>query len=181
MLIRWRSGRVCSSRKIYGKLRNCLLGKGSLIQYLERFAPEKLSLLVTTQSYKKPHLNESNILNLRRGEYVLLRETLLTCHAQPWVHARTVVPLRTLRSARRLASWDDQPLSDYLFSHRFIYRGDIEIFMPEIVDIPYNRLQSFIVDHDSLLWARRSVFYIKNKPLLLTEIFLPEAIKCINS
>ena len=167
--------------RISGDLRACLLEPGSLIKHLEKFSPQEISLSLEAQLWKRPHPDESKLLDLRSGGYGLLRESFLTCDTHPWVYARTVIPPRTLLGSRRLAHWGNKPLGYYLFSDKLTYRGKIEIARIKTSNIPYDPIYNLAVEEDNLLWGRRSIFYIKNKPLLLIEILLPEAIKCINS
>ncbi len=181
MGIKWKDANLFGKPSFTGNLRECLLDTGSLIKHLENFSPEKISLSLEAQSWKKPYPDESKILNLRSGSYGLLRETFLTCDAHPWVYARTFIPPRTLLGSRRLAFWGNKPLGYYLFSDKLTYRGKIEIAELKTSTIPYPPIYNLAIEEDNLLWGRRSIFYIKERPLLLTEIFLPEAIKCINS
>ena len=158
-----------------------MLDTASLIKHLEYYSPEKISLTLEAQSWGKPYPDESKILHLRNGSYALLRETFLTCVDDPWVYARTIIPPQTLLASRRLAHWGNEPLGNYLFSDKLTYRGKIEIAELKTSNTPYSPIYNLAIEEDSTLWGRRSFFYIRNKPLLLTEIFLPEAIKCINS
>ena len=172
---------LISDAPILGNLRACLLERGSLIKHLEEFSPQEISLSLETQLWKRPHPDESELLDLRSGGYGLLRESFLTCNAHPWVYARCIIPPRTLLGSRRLAHWGNKPLGYYLFSDKMTYRGKIEIARIEISNIPYDPIYNLAIEEDHILWGRRSIFYIRNKPLLLIEILLPEAIKCINS
>lgn len=181
MGIQWNETNLFGEISLTGDLRACLFDAGSLIKHLEKFSPEKISLSLEAQSWKKPYPDESKILNLRNGGYGFLRETFLTCNAKPWVYARTIIPPRTLLISRRLAYWGNKPLGFYLFADKLTYRGKIEIAKLKTSTIPYPTLYNLAIEEDNILWGRRSIFYIKEKPLLLTEIFLPEAIKCIHS
>ena len=181
MAIKWKDASLIDNTSLSGNLRACLFDTGSLIKHLDNFSPEKISLTLEAQSWGKPYPDESKILHLRSGGYSLLRETFLMCGTNPWVYARTIIPPHTLLGSRRLAYWGTKPLGYYLFSDKLTYRGKIEIAELKTSTIPYPPIYNLAIEEDNLLWGRRSIFYIKGKPLLLTEIFLPEAIKCINS
>lgn len=161
-------------------LRKCLLNTGPLIMHLEKFSTANISLNLETQFYGRAQHNGSAILGLSDGDCVLLREVFLLCNNHPWVYARTTIPTTTLQSAPKLAHWGDKPLGNYLFSDKFIYRGKIEIAKIKMISIPYRPIKKLALKQDDFLWGRRSIFYIKNKPLLVTEIFLPEAVKYIS-
>lgn len=181
MAIKWKDANLIGNTSLSANLRKCLLDTGSLIKHLEIYSPEKISLALEAQSWGKPYPEESKILNLRNGGYGFLRETFLMCGSNPWVYARTIIPPRTLLGSRRLAYWGTKPLGYYLFSDKLTYRGKIEISALKTSSIPYYPIYNLAIEENSTLWGRRSIFYLKNKPLLLTEIFLPEAIKCISS
>jgi len=179
--IKWKDAGFIGNSSITANLRACMLDTGSLIKHLEYYSPERILLTLEAQSWGKPHPDESKILNLRNAGYGLLRETFLTCGEHPWVYARTIIPPQTLMGSRILAHWRNKPLGNYLFSDKQTYRGKIEIAEFKTSNAPYSPIYNLAIEEDNTLWGRRSFFYIKNKPLLLTEIFLPEAIKCISS
>ena len=181
MTIKWRNTHLIGNTPLSANLRKCLLNTGSLIKQLEHSSSNKISLSVEAQSWRKPRPEESKLLAVRSGGYSLIREIFLTCNDLPWVYARTIIPPCTLLGAKRLAYWGKQPLGDYLFSNKLIYRNNIEIAGVKISNIPYQPIYNLDIDEGNLLWGRRSIFNIRNKPLLLIEFLLPEAIKCINS
>ncbi len=181
MVIKWKNASLPRNTLLSDDVRKCLLNTGSLIKYLEYSSSNKISLRIEAQSWKKPHPDESRLLAIRISGYSLIREIFLSCNNQPWVYARTIIPARTLLGAKKLAYWGKQPLGNYLFSNKLIYRGNIEIAGVKTSNIPYEPIYNLVIDEDNLLWGRRSIFYIRNKPLLLIEFLLPEAIKCINS
>lgn len=104
----------------------------------------------------------------------MVREVELLGDGTPWVFARTLVPVSSLRgSARRLATLGNKPLGAVLFSDPSMRRGQIQIARL----LPRHPL--FIAATESLeqkpaeLWGRRTLFYLAGKPLLVNEIFLP--------
>lgn len=173
--IKWKPVAVFGGGVLSGNLRTCLLNTGSLMANLKNFSLEQIHLDLQTQSYKKPHHDEAKKLGLRSGEFVLLREVFLKCNIVPWIYARTAIPIGTLQNIPRLANLGDTPLGNYLFSNKFTYRGPIQIGTLKITHSPYKLIANICSNKDSVLWGRRSVFYIKNRSLLITEIFLPKA------
>jgi len=80
-----------------------------------------------------------------------------------------------------LARLGQQSLGSYLFSERTAFRGKMEIAKIFSKDrFLFPAINAFTNGKDNL-WGRRSVFYIKDKPLLIIEIFLPDGIKCVIS
>jgi chorismate--pyruvate lyase len=162
-------------------LRGCLLEQGSLTQYLQKFCHDKFCLQLKDQSWKRPMQDESLLLDLKEGEYALIREVLLRCDNTTWVYARSIFPKSTLSGAqRRLATLGRRPLGDILFADRSTIREYVAY-----AEIPATNMLYRLIDEDdmanSTLWGRRSIFQIQHKPLLVTEIFLPAITQCMNT
>lgn len=182
MSLRWRPAGHINPRTLPSSLRKLLLESGSLTQQLESYCPGELCLELTGQSWQRPLFNEAKALCLHAGAYALVREIYLKCNNLPWVYGRSIIPASTFTGAeRRLAHWGRRSLGDYLFSERKARRGRIEIAKIS----PEDRLFLLAVKNldieETELWGRRSMFYIKNKPLLVVEIFLADVIKCMNA
>lgn len=181
MSLRWRPAGHINHRSLPASIRELLLESGSLTQQLESRCSGKFNLEFCGQSWQRPLNDEAKALALPAGAYALIREIYLRCDQQPWVYGRSIIPSATFTGAeRRLAHWGDRSLGDYLFSERKAWRGHIEIAKI----LPQDRLFQLAVRNrnikDSGLWGRRSMFYIKNKPLLVVEIFLTDVIQCMN-
>lgn len=85
-----------------------------------------------------------------------LREVVLLGDGVPWLIGRTVVPESTLQGPEQmLQQLGTRPLGRYLFASSTLSRDFID---PGQVDG---------------LWGRRSRLRLSDKPLLLTELFLP--------
>jgi len=179
--IRWQAIKQINLNSIPKQLRDCLLDTGSLTRHLEKYCEGKFSLDLKSQSWRRPLHDEVNVLNLRTGEYALIREIYFKCNDKPWVYGRSIIPAKTLRGAqRRLAYWGQRSLGLYLFSEQKTFRGQMEIAKIFPADKLFQFASNTNPDFRKALWGRRSVFYIKDKPLLIVEIFLPDVITCIN-
>ncbi len=118
-----------------------------------------------------PRLSERRSLALKPRSAAIIREVLLWGREEPWVYARTIIPLTSLSGPlAHLKKPDSRPLGAMLFSNPTMQRGPMELgcLTPDNSILP-NRL----CDIDSPLWGRRSVFRVAGKPLLVSEIFLP--------
>ena len=145
-----------------------MLDKGSLTQRLIDQSKNNFSVEVYGQQLAAPRLDESNLLNLAYKRAALVREVFLCGNNQPWVFARSIIPQSTLTGRlRALRHLDNRPLGAVLFSDPTMTRGPMEIARIPAAAIPDNRQ-----DPHATLWGRRSVFYLDNKPLLVSEIFL---------
>ncbi|MBA6234445.1 MULTISPECIES: chorismate--pyruvate lyase family protein [unclassified Colwellia] len=110
------------------------------------------------------------------GEQVLVREVLLYCDDMPQVFARSLLPLKSLTGEeQQLAHLGNQSLGQVLFSKQDLYRKCIEIsaFSPD--SAVAKLAQQLGLPTQSLLWGRRSTFMLHRKPLMVAEIFLPNA------
>jgi len=117
---------------------------------------------------------EAELLQTPLHLTAIIREVLLCCQGHPWVFARTVIPLSTVRGPQwRLTRLGSRPLGEALFTDRRVSRGAL---LPVHV-LPGQRLHRIVgaLSEWQPLWGRRSLFwYPDNKPLLVTEIFLPQ-------
>lgn len=92
------------------------------------------------------------------SERYWLREIILCGDDEPWLLGRTVVPESTLDGPElALQRLGNTPLGRYLFSSSSLTRDYIQIGRSEA------------------LWGRRSRLRLSGKPLLLTELFLPDS------
>ncbi|MFP1763101.1 chorismate lyase [Lonsdalea quercina] len=92
------------------------------------------------------------------SERFWLREVMLYGDGRPWLFGRTVIPERTLqKSNQALTQIGREPLGRYLFQQGAPERDFIN------------------PGRSGDLWARRSRLRLAGHPLLLTEVFLPDA------
>ncbi|MCE2594128.1 chorismate lyase [Motilimonas cestriensis] len=121
-------------------------------------------------------LADSKYFNPSADTQYMVREVLLCCDQQPWVFARTVIPASTLTGEeRQLATLGEQPLGATLFNAASMTRQNLVV-----ASFSANSLVSQVVhqrfdEEGAILWGRRSLFHLSNKPLLVHEIFLPAA------
>ena len=180
--LRWLPVARINPSQIPPSLRDCLLDTGSLTSRLARYCKGNFNLNLKGQAWQRPLPEETSALRLRRDNYALVREIYLQCDDVPWVYGRSIIPARTCTAReRRLAFWGQRSLGNYLFSGRNIRRSEFEI----AVIRPQDRLfrlagMSTVLDR-SQLWGRRSIFYIRNKPLLVVEVFLDNLIRCMHT
>lgn len=129
------------------------------------------------------------------GEQVLVREVVLFCDERPHVFARSLLPLASLTGAEQvLANLGTQSLGQVLFNNPSLERQAIEVAEFGI-NSPVGRLVQqlpFYLQQSSAqpsktpdppaslaherLWGRRSIFVLEKKPLMVAEVFLPDAI-----
>jgi chorismate--pyruvate lyase len=150
-----------------------LVDASSLTRRLQLACGEQFHVRVLHQGWGYPQASERRVLAIKRGERAVIREVRLMCGERPWVFARTVIPVRSLRGAqRRLAYLGSKSLGATLFADPRLRRGAVEVahigpdaqlFSHAIGELP----------HPETVWGRRSVFRSRGKSLLVSEIFLP--------
>ncbi len=145
-----------------------LLDGGSLTRRLIRLCGSEFNVQLLREARNRPHLDEARALSIRWGEQARVREVYLCAGSTPLVYARTVIPFSTLLqgAARRLAHLGGRPLGALLFSSKGMRRGGIQVSR-----VPGSLLQHDLSDEP--VWGRRSVFYLADKPLVVSEYFLP--------
>ena len=105
---------------------------------------------------------------------VLVREVFLCCDNQPVVFAQTEIPFSTLTEQQaNLANIGTGSLGSILFQDPSLQRDQIEVAQFPVSSAVHQLCKSLQQDADYPLWGRRSLFYINNKPLLVSEVFLP--------
>lgn len=154
----------------FGRLSPCqcqwLLAEGSLTRKLVAASGGQFELKILSQGLARVRPDEAKALKLGQRQLALVREIVMSGGAQPWVFARSVVPLSSLSGRlRQLKNLDNRPLGAMLFKDPSMQRSPIEIqrLAPAHINYPL----------DKPCWARRSIFHLAQKPLLVCEVFLP--------
>jgi len=165
----WRHYRRVPLHKCPYPRRDWLLDRGSLTKRLIEVSQGNFRVHIRHQRWARPHLDERQLLNLPQGQYALIREVELICKGEVWVSARSIIPLSTLTGAeKQLARLGERPLGAYLFKAKTMRRGPLQIASIK----PDARGHE-----DEQISARRSVFYVHGKAILVSEFFLAPVFK----
>ena len=157
----WRSYRRVPLGKLPYKQRNWVLDRGSLTKRLIKVSEGDFKVSVSRQFWTQPCMDERHLLKIPHGQYALIREVSLLCRGEVWVKARSVIPMRTLSGPeKQLAKLGSRPLGAFLFRSRTMRRGPLQI-------------ASFRNQPRQTYSARRSVFFLHAKPILVSEFFMP--------
>ncbi len=156
-------------------LLNWLLDPNSLTARLKNHCSE-FRVEVLGQQITQCSVDEANE-DIAIGEDVLVREVLLFCDNKPHVFARSLLPLKSLTGEeKKLAELGDQPLGQVLFNNPCLIRKCIEVSSFNENSTISPLVKSLALNNTTLLWGRRSVFVLQNKPIMVAEVFLPGAI-----
>jgi chorismate--pyruvate lyase len=105
---------------------------------------------------------------------ILVREVLLVCDNKAVVFAQTEIPFSTLTDRQaKLAEIGTNSLGTFLFQDPSMKRDKIEVAQFPVYSAVHQLCTDLNQEVDFPLWGRRSLFYVNNKPLLVSEVFLP--------
>jgi len=167
---RWRRGSRWSRQELPRAAREWLLDEGSLTARLVAASDNRFRVRVLSQRWQRPRSDESRALGLPPTAFALVREVLLECAGEPWVCARSVLPARSLGGElRHLRRFGARSLGALLFARRGIRREPIEVARVA----PTHPLLAHAPRPAQDVWARRSVFRLRGRALLVQEVFLP--------
>jgi chorismate--pyruvate lyase len=149
-------------------------------EYCQYHHLEKFSVQVLSQQQAIAESDEIQTLNLAYEQSVLLREVLLLCGKTPVIFARTVIPMETLTGTEyQLGHLGNKPLGEFLFSQANLQRDTMEIAQINQGHQLFDTAQSHdTVSVSDYLWARRSIFRLQHKPLLVAEVLLSPLLVC---
>lgn len=177
--LRWRTSKQLVDGLPAAELRYWLFDPASLTQRVREACTGRFKVRVEQQGWGRPRLDEYRALGVRQGRLALIREVHLLCDERPWVFARTVIPISTLSGKqRRLAHLGTRPLGAVLFADPHMVRGPVEVAPIRQGHPLYGAAVQGLKRKPEVIWGRRSVFRLGDKPLLVSEFFLPEIGGC---
>lgn len=151
-----------------------MVDKGSFMQRLKAHGIEHAQIKVLSQEWQSSTLEETKLLGLTDRSPVLVREVIIESDENVWMFACTVFPKATLTGEEEaLAHLKTRSLGSQLFADPSMHRSDFEIACFTTETDWYQKLKDVTLITAPTVWARRSIFRVKNKPLLLAEFFLP--------
>jgi len=163
-------------------LHRWLTDRGSLTSRIIEHFPA-FNLVRLRQQMLPPYPDERRHLDFRHGELAMVREVLLRSGPNALVFAHSVVARNDLRGAwRGLSRLGGRPLAEMLFRDPKVSRLPMEYHRIDRRHPLYRRAAEVATFSVSSLWARRSVFLKRGRPLLVTEVFLADAIgnECVS-
>ena len=170
----WIPAARLSRSRMPSELLPWLLDSGSLTQRLIAACPGRFAVHLVGQQRARPLREEASALGLAGGVQALIRQVQLQCESQPWVLARTVIPLTTLTGPRRrLMRLGNRSLGAVLFSDPTMTRDPVEVTRLGAGSPLHAAITAAMMKPPPELWGRRSVFRLNGWPLLVSEFFLP--------
>ena len=134
------------------------------------------SVRIVRQRLAGAYHDEAALLPLRSGERLWVREVLLIADGIPVVFGRSLLPRRGQRGVWRLFhQMGNRPLGEDLFDNPAIRRQKLTSTCLDRRDARYHcaRAAAGLPHIPNRLWARRSIFLLRESPLMISEVFLP--------
>lgn len=162
----WCSASDVKKNSIPESLYAWITDKTSMTKRLQSYCQQAGDLRVVKQNWEYCLANEAATLNIATTELVFVREIFICHQDKPWIYGRSIFPKTSLTP--QLQTLGNQSLGDILFADPSLQRGDFMICV-----VCCNALASTV-------WGRQSMFHLSHKPILLTEIFLPDMLQIIS-
>ncbi len=119
--------------------------------------------------------DESALLGIAPKQLAWSREVFLYADGRPVVFAHSALASRHLRGAwSAVRMLGNRPLGGFLFAHPLVERMPLHFRVLRSSHPLYQRAAEVLGHPPHTLWARRSLFYLCDAPLLVTEVFLPD-------
>lgn len=119
--------------------------------------------------------DESVLLGIAPSQLAWSREVFLFADDRPVVFAHSALAAEHLRGAwSSVGTLGNQPLGALLFAHPLVERKPLHYKALRSTHPLYQSAAVVLHDTPPRLWARRSLFYLHDAPILVTEVFLPE-------
>lgn len=169
----WHEHRRGSQHHLPGPVHSWAYESDSLTQRLRDYYGNSIAVAILFHTWRKPYLSECRQLQLPSHRYGLIREVMLHKHGKPLLLARTVIPETTIKIAHRnLAHLGTRPLGEVIFSYPDLERVTMDLAL--VQPSTWSKQVQLKADLAQPVWGRRTVYAIQNRPLLVSEFFLPE-------
>ncbi|EFE53459.1 chorismate lyase [Providencia rettgeri DSM 1131] len=156
--IHWLAENDKNDKIVPANILDWLLELGSMTKRFEQHSQQVTVIPYLERYVSQDKLSADEMQSLPESPRYWVREVVMYGDGIPWLLGRTIIPEETLTDDdQQLVDIGRMPLGRYLFSRESLTRDYIHIGSCA------NR------------WVRSSRLRLSNKPLLLTEIFLPES------
>jgi len=175
----WKNNRPDLRHPIPAAAKSWIYETGSLTQRLRDSYPGQIQVKILFHQWKPAYPGECALLKLDHHRYQLIREVLLHAGDTPLILARTILPEKTIKIAKRnLSHLGTRPLGEVIFAYPNLERRQLQIsYFAKKYWSPRLSEQTELPDN---IWGRRTVYVIQNQPLLVSEFFLPAALSIVN-
>lgn len=182
--VRWIAATEFPWESIPHSFAECLQDTKSLTQRWRALSQNNLHHELASEGWQDCTPDELQPLasTISTGNGCWTREIIFYGNGVPWEWAKTIIPDSSLvDEGLAFINLGNKPIGDILFTDPDLKRSEFEIAQLG-ADHPYallikDRLQ---LEFDAL-WARRSLLYFHQKPLLIYEVFLPAVFEALSA
>ena len=161
-------------------LASWLRDRGSLTQRIQQRC-RNFAVCGVSSCLARIARDESALLGIAPQQLAWSREVFLCADGQPVVFAHSTFAHAHLRGAwSAVRTLGNSPLGALLFAHPLVERKPLHYQALRNTHPLYQRAVKVLKDPPHRLWARRSLFYLHDAPLLVTEVFLPGILQLTN-
>lgn len=129
---------------------------------------------VVARRFRVPNDDEYRVLGQPKRKLAYVREVVLRADGEPVVMAHSIVARTDLRGVwRPVAGLGTRPLAEVLFADQRVGRGHFEFARIGPRHPLGVRAGQLLGRTFGTLRARRSLFHLGGRPLMVTEVFLP--------
>ncbi|NOT11135.1 MAG: chorismate lyase [Methylococcaceae bacterium] len=149
---------------------------GSLTQRLRDYYGNAVSVKILFHQWRIPFLSERRLLRVHEQHYCLTREVLLHAEGTPLLVARTIIPAKTVKGVHRnLSHLGNRPLGEVIFSYPKLERLEMDVALVEPSAWSRAAIETAAINQPT--WGRRTVYAIVHRQMLVSEFFLPDALR----
>lgn len=157
----------------YAELAPWLHDAGSLTRRIQNQC-DHFTVQTVHSGLAKVAFDEACLLNIAPHRLAFSREVFLMADGQPVVFAHSTCALAHLRGAwGAVRGLGNRPLGELLFTHPLVLRHPLHYKLLHGAHPLLRKAGTQLNASPKSLWARRSLFYLQDAPLLVTEVFLP--------
>lgn len=147
---------------------------GSLTRSVIASCRGRFKVNVVSQQQGSALPSEAALLCAGPAQATLVREVYLYCGRHPWVFARTLLPMRSLRGpVHALTQLGRRPLGEVLFSNPTTRRLRVEVARITPRHRLFGRATAHLRKQPDAIWGRRTLFEYGGENILVNELFLP--------
>jgi chorismate--pyruvate lyase len=158
------------------KWQSWLSDTGSLTQKIERAIGQKLEVIVLRDCRQDLNSDESRCFHFKIKR-CRVREVLLCANNIPLVMAHSIIPsTSSCGSNHEILRLGKKPLGAVLFAKTRMHSKKKplrEIARLDKQSILWRKCSRHYPELPSAAWARRTLYQLKGRPLLVSEVFLP--------
>lgn len=172
----WKHNRPGLRRNLPSDVGSWVYEPGSLTKRLRDYYGKRFAVSILFHQWKPAFLSESRLLHAPEQHYHLIREVLLHAEDKPLILARTILPTKTIKIAKRnLSHLGTRPLGEVIFAYPDLERLQLEICSAAPNDWSQGLREQIAIEQ--AVWGRRTIYAIQKQPLLVSEFFLPGALE----